>query len=534
MDSISEQLPDIFNVAAYFLEGNLTQERGERAAFYHQAETYTYTQVSSFVRRTARLLSELGLERENRIAILLPDTPELVFGFWGAIWLGAVPVPINTACSVDEIHYILQDSRAKVLLTTQEWQEKLAPCRGEAFGQQSQGTASNLEPNASPQQFLRRVLLADGENPFMSLLTQQDELLPCAETSRDEPAFWLYTSGSTGRPKGVIHLHQSMVVCAQQYAKATLGLQKDDITYSVAKMPFAYGLGNTLYMPMAVGAAAVLSDANNAFDIIADIQRYRPTVLFGIPSAYASILAVHDIAPLNASSLRLCVSAAEQLPKSIWQKWRETYNHEICEGIGTTEFLHIFLSNRLGECKPGTSGRPVPGYDVRIVDENGFPCPPGEIGDLQVSGESLMLGYWNRLRETRKAIYGNTMQTGDKYLRDADDYFKFMGRADDLFKVNGQWISPMEIEDVLHQHPQILEVAVMPESDNGEQLTQVVAYVSLKPGQEPSPQLEDSIRKFAKQRLPHFKAPKTVHFVENLPRTSTGKIHRKFLQAIPV
>ncbi len=507
MDSISEQLPDLFNVAAYFLEGNLAQGHGERVAFYHQGKTYTYAQVSSFVRRSANLLSELGLERENRIAILLPDTPEFVFAFWGAIWLGAVPVPINTACSVDEIQYILQDSRAKVLLTTQEWQEKI--------------------------HFLRRVLLADGENPLMSVLTQQDERLPCAETSRDEPAFWLYTSGSTGRPKGVIHLHQSMVVCAEQYAKATLGLHKDDITYSVAKMPFAYGLGNTLYMPMAVGAAAVLSDANNAFDIITDIQHYRPTVLFGIPSAYASILAVHDIAPLDVSSLRLCVSAAEQLPKSIWQKWLKTYNHEICEGIGTTEFLHIFLSNRLGECKPGTSGRPVPGYDVRIVDENGFPCPPGDIGDLQVSGESLMLGYWNRLRETRKAIYGNTMRTGDKYQRDADGHFKFMGRADDLFKVNGQWISPMEIEDVLHQHPQILEVAVMP-SDNGEQLTQVVAYVSLKPGQEPSPKLEDSIRKFARQRLPHFKAPKTVHFVENLPRTSTGKIHRKSLQAIPV
>jgi len=513
MDSISEQLPDVFNVAAYFLESNLAQGRGEKAFFYHQGETYTYTQANSFVRRTAGLLSEFGLERENRIAILLPDTPEFVFAFWGAIWLGAVPVPINTASTLDDIQYILQDSRAKILLTTQEWQEKLTPISS---------------------QFLRRVLLIDGENPFTSLLNQQDEQLPHAETSRDEPAFWLYTSGSTGRPKGAIHLHRSMVVCAEHYAKTTLGLRGDDITYSVAKIPFAYGLGNTLYMPMAVGAAAVLSDASNAFDIINDIQRYRPTVLFGIPSAYAGILAVHDIAPLDVSSLRLCVSAAEQLPKSIWQKWREIYKHEICEGIGTTEFLHIFLSNRVGECRPGSSGRPVPGYDVRIVDENGLPCPPREIGDLQVSGESLMLGYWNRLRETRNAIYGNMMRTGDKYLRDADGYFWFMGRKDDLFKVNGQWVSPLEIEDVLHQHPQIFEVAVVPDSGQGEQLTQIVAYVSLKPGQEPSLELEDNIRRFAKQRLPHFKAPKIIHFIENLPRTSTGKIHRKSLQAIPV
>jgi len=248
---------------------------------------------------------------------------------------------------------------------------------------------------------------------------------------------------------------------------------------------------------------------------------------FGIPSFYANLLAVHDIAPLDTASLRLYISAAEQLPESVWRKWRETYGQEICEGIGTTEFLHIFLANRLGECKPGSSGRAVSGYDVRVVDDNGLPCPPGKIGDLVVSGESLMLGYWNRLRETRQALYGNTMRTGDKYLCDADGYFKFMGRKDDLFKVNGQWISPLEIEDVLHQHSQVLEVAVVPESHEGEQLTQVIAYVSLKPGQESSPELETSLYQFAKQRLPHFKAPKTVRFVEKLPRTATGKIHRK-------
>ena len=508
MNSISEQLPDTFNVAAYFIESNLTQGRSEKALFYHQGKTYTYDQVSRFVRRTAKLLSKLGLERENRIGILLSDTPEFVFAFWGAIWLGAVPVPINSACTMDDIGYILHDSRAKLLLTTQEWQENLAPIQS---------------------QFLRHILLVDGENSFLSLLRQQDEHLPYVETSCNEPAFWLYTSGSTGRPKGVIHLHQSMVVCAEHYAKATLSLHSDDISYSVAKMPFAYGLGNTLYMPMAVGAAAVLSDANNAFDIIADIQQYRPTILFGIPSVYASILAIHEITPLDPSSLRLCVSAAEQLPKTIWQKWQEIYDQEICEGIGTTEFLHIFLSNRVGECKPGSSGRPVPGYDVQIIDENGFPCSPSEIGDLEVSGESLMLGYWNRLRETRKAIYGNAMRTGDKYLCDADGYFWFMGRADDLFKVNGQWVSPLEIEDVLYQHPQVFEVAVIADSYRGEQLTEIIAYVSLKPGHRPSLKLENSIRKFAKQQLSHFKAPKTIHFVENLPRTSTGKIHRKSL-----
>ncbi len=498
----------IFNIAAYFLESNLTQGRSEKIAFYYQNQTYTYGQVNNFVRRSARLLANLGLEQENRIAILLPDSPEFVFTFWGAIWLGAIPVPINTTCSLDEIQYILQDSRAKLLLTTQEWQEKLAPIQSK---------------------YLHHVLLKDGESAYLSLLTQQDELLPCAETSADEPAFWLYTSGSTGRPKGVIHLHQSMMVCAERYGRAILGLHQNDITYSVAKMPFAYGLGNTLYMPMAVGAATVLSDASNVFDIIADIQRYRPTILFGIPSVYAGILALTEIAPLDVSSLRLCASAAEQLPKSIWQQWLETYKHEICEGIGTTEFLHIFLSNQIGECKPGSSGRPIPGYDVEIIDDDGLPCPPGEIGNLQVTGESLMLGYWKRLQQTRKAIYGDTMRTGDKYLRDADGYFYFMGRNDDLFKVNGQWISPMEIEDILHQHPQILEVAVLPESSDAEQVTQIVTYISLKSGQIASAQIEMDIRRFARQNLPNFKAPKKVYFVEKLPRTATGKIHRRLL-----
>lgn len=509
MNEMAERSPHIFNVAAYFLEANLAPDRRDHIAFYYQQETYTYQHVYESVQRAVKVLSELGIEQENRVAILLPDTPEAVFTFWAAIWLGAIPVPINIACAIDEIHYILQDSRAKLLLTHHRWQEALNPIQ-------------------SP--YLRHVVLVDGDTSFQSLLSQQfADPLPHAVTHRDEPAFWLYTSGSTGRPKGVIHRHQSMVSCAEQYGKATLGLNQTDIVYSVANMAFAYGLGNTVYMPMIVGAAAVLSEANSAFDIINDIHQYRPTVLFGIPSVYANILAIYDISPLDASSLRLCVSAAEQLPKSIWYRWREVCDREIYEGIGTTEFLHIFLANTPQGCKPGSSGRPVAGYTVQVVDEHGVPQKPGEIGDLQVSGESLMLGYWNRLQETRQALWGNTMRTGDKYVCDADGYFTFMGRNDDLFKINGQWVSPLDIEDTLHQHPDVLEVAVSPEFNEDKQLTQVVAYVALKDGQSDSAELKNHIRQFAKQRLPHFKAPQVIHIVTHLPRTSTGKIHRKAL-----
>ncbi|ABW31366.1 benzoate-CoA ligase family protein [Acaryochloris marina] len=511
MGCISAQLPDIFNVAAYFLDGEVAQENSERIALFYQEETYTYGQLQQWVQRAARSLLMAGIERENRIALLLPDSPELVFAFWGAIWMGAVPVPINTACSVDEVRYILQDSRAKLLVTTEDWQAKLSPI-------------------TSP--FLQHTWLNTGETPLLSQLEQLPATAITAATSRDEPAFWLYTSGSTGKPKGVIHLHQSMVVCVEHYAKTTLGLRRDDITYSVANIPFAYGLGNTLYMPLAVGAATVLSDAINAFDIVADIQRYQPTVFFGIPSVYANLLAIHEIEPLNPAGLRLCVSAAEQLPESLWYQWRATHNQEIYEGIGTTEFLHIFLSNQPGACKPGTSGRPVAGYDVRVVDDEGHSCAVAEIGNLVVGGESLMGGYWNHLQATRQAIHGSTMHTGDKYQCDAEGYFKFMGRKDDLFKVNGQWVSPMEIEDVLHQHPQVLEVAVLPESQAEERLTQVIAYITLKAGNPPSPELETQICRFAKQHLPHFKAPKTVQFVDALPRTPTGKIHRKSLGVV--
>lgn len=511
MISIYEELPGVFNLAAHLIEDNLNLGNSDRIAFYTRLGTYTYDQVNSLVKRSAQVLSDLGVEQENRVGILLHNGPEWVFFFLGAIWLGAVPVPINPTCSREDIGYILQDSRSKVLLTTQAWQEEIVSIKLD---------------------YLHHIMLVDGEIPFLSLLENKQELVVHAQTSASEPAFWLYTSGSTGRPKGVIHAHQSFLFCAQHYGQRTIGLNQDDITYSVASMAFAYGLGNSLYLPMAMGAASVLSTARGAFDIIDDVQRYRPTIFFGIPSVYADILEVEDISHFDSSCLRLCVSAAEKLPKSIWQKWFDTHHLEICEGIGTTEFLYIFLSNQLGKSKPGSSGHPVAGYEVQIVDDNGLPCSIGEIGELQVSGPSLMLGYWNRLQETREAIHGSTMRTGDRYRRDRDGFFWFVGRKDELFKVKGQWISPLEIEEVLHQHPDIHEVAVVSSSTHGEQLTEIVAYISLKPEQTSSLELERTIYQFVKQRLPHFKTPKRIFFLDSLPRTSTGKIHRQMLKSM--
>ena len=509
MISIYEDLPDVFNIAAHLIEGAFNQGDEDKVAFYTQSKTYTYNQVNSLVKRSGKILSDLGIGQENRVSILLDNRAEWVFFFLGAIWLGAVPVPINPNCSLEDINYILQDSRSKVLLTTQAWQDQI---------------------ESASLKYLCHVLLVDGEDPFLSMLNHSEELRDHGQTSPDEAAFWLYTSGSTGRPKGVIHAHQSLLFCAQHYGQGTIGLNQNDITYSVASMAFAYGLGNSLYLPMIARAASVLSSASNAFDIIEDVKHYRPTVFFGIPSVYANLLEIEEISSFDSSSIRLCISAAEQLPKSIWQKWLDTHHLEICEGIGTTELLYIFLSNQLGKSKPGSSGQPVSGYDVQVVDENGLSCSIGEIGELQVSGSSLMLGYWNRLKETRKAINGSTMRTGDRYRRDRDGFFWFVGRKDELFKVNGQWISPLEIEEVLHQHPQIHEVAVVSSSNRGEKLTEIVAYISLKSKQSSASELERTIYQFVKQRLPHFKTPKRIYFLDSLPRTSTGKIHRQMLR----
>src|SRR6266571_706218 len=389
-----ERLPLTFNIAQYFLERNVEAGHGESVAFYHRDQTFTYDQVYRDVRRTAGLLMDLGVECESRVAIVLPDSPELVLAFWRAIWAGCIPVPINTAYSVDDIRYILVDCRARLAVTTERWHERLAPI---------------------PSQFLRHVLSVDGEENLRSLLERGATDPEAMQSCRDEPAFWLYTSGTTGRPKGVIHAHHDMAVCAEFYGKQTLALNECDLSYSVAKIPFAYGLGSTLYLPMAAGGAAVLSDASNAFEVIADINRYRPTVLWAIPATYSALLALAELSRLDASSLRLCVSAAETLPETIWHRFRQQYGLEICEGIGTTELLHIFISNRPGACRPGTSGRPVPGYQVRVVGGNGETLPTGHIGDLEVTGESLMLGYWNPYRESREALCGHTMRTGDKY-----------------------------------------------------------------------------------------------------------------------
>lgn len=509
MKSLYAQLPHRLNVASYLIENKLLEGYAHNQAYLFRDGSLSFGQLRQYVSHMAALLQELGLEWEQRVALLLPDSPELAIAFWGGVWAGAVPVPINTAYSLDDIRYILEDCRAKIIVTNRAWRDQF------------------------PDQlstFQERLLLVDDTPSLLPLLETLTQEPAAAATTRDDVAFWLYTSGSTGRPKGVIHLHHDMLICTELYAKNILGMHSGDLTYSVATIPFAYGLGNTLYMPLSVGATAILANASNAFDIIADLHYYHPTLFFAIPGIYSAILNIQELAPLDASSLRLCISAAEQLPPSLWYKWREHFGHEICEGIGTTELLHIFLSNTPGQCKPGSSGRCVPGYTTRVVDVQGVQVPPGTIGDLEVGGESLMTGYWNRHQETREAIFGEYMKTGDKYFVDEEGNYYFAGRHDDSFRINGHWILPFEVEDALLQYSGVQDTAVLATVDEQIGQVRVVAYIVLNPEIAPSVELERSLKKHTKQLLPHYKVPSHFIFVPAIQRTATGKIDRHRLR----
>ena len=504
-------LPERFNVSTAFLDHNLEHGRGDRAAIYSGDERVTYRRLLDQVNRAGNALRGLGVRPEERVFLLLLDSPELAYLFWGAIRIGAVAVPTNTALKPHDYGYMLQDSRARVLVVSEELLPTVEPALRE-LPALSHVVVSG--PGTPPP----------GRHALRDLLAAASPVLDPAPTHRDEPAFWLWSSGSTGPPKGTIHLHHNMVCTADLYARTVLGIREDDICFSVAKLYHAYGLGNGLYFPSRVGAASVLHPGRfNPKLYFELIHRYRPTLFFSAPTAYAAMLAQGEPADLGA--VRLCVSAGEPLPAALFTRWKERFGVEILDGIGSTEALHIYITNRAGRVRPGSSGEVVPGYTVRIVDEAGADVPAGEIGDLLVSGESLAVGYWNRHDRTKQAFRGDWYMSGDKYYRDPEGFYWYCGRSDDMLKAGGQWVSPAEVEATLIQHPAVLESGVVGKDDR-DGLVKPYAFVVLKPGYAPSDALVTELQAFVRDKIAAFKYPRWIEFVAELPKTDTGKIQR--------
>ena len=509
-------VPDQFNAATAFLDRNLSEGRADKVAIYYEDQTYTYAQIANLANQVGNSLLRLGIEMEQRVALLLLDSPQFAASFFGAIKIGAVPVPLNTTARPADYVYLLNDSRAKVLcIHASLWKD--------------------LQPVLTQLKYLRHVLVVglpqDQEtviaSDFDRVVQSASSQLEAAETSKDDSAFWLYSSGSTGFPKGCVHLQHDMVYCTENYAKPILKLSPDDITFSASKLFFAYGLGNGLYFPFALGSSTVLYPGRPiAEDIFKVVERYRPTVFFGVPTLYASMLALPDAEKrFDFSSVRVCVSAGEALPADILRRWQEKFHVDILDGIGSTEILHIFISNRPGEIRPGSTGKLVPGYDARIVDEQNQPVEAGVMGSLLIRGESTTACYWNKHEKTKDVINGHWIATGDTYYQDPEGYFWYCGRSDDMLKVSGQWVSPAEIEGVLVAHPAVLEAAIIGANDT-DQLIKPKAYIILNSGYVPSDVLKEELKTFLKAKLASFKCPRWIEFVSELPKTATGKIQR--------
>jgi benzoate-CoA ligase family protein len=512
MQAPSIQLPDVFNAAVEFVDRHPNEGRTEHIALRYEGCTLTYGQVAAMVNRVGNALRGLGVEMENRVLLLLYDSPQFVASFFGAMKIGAVPVPVNTMMRAQDYEYFLNDSRAKVLIAHRPLWDEVAKVR-------------------SRLKYLQQVIIVgepeSGQQTFDQWIALASAALAPAPTSKDDAAFWLYSSGSTGFPKAAVHLHHDMVYCADLYARPILAIGPEDITFSAAKLFFAYGLGNNLYFPFRVGASAILYSGRplpeSMFEII---TREKPTLFFGVPTLYAAMLAVRDVEQrYDLSSLRLCVSAGEALPPELFRRWKGRFGTEILDGIGTTEILHIFISNQAGCVKPGSSGTVVPGYETKIVDEDGAPVKVGEIGNLLVKGESTCAYYWNQQEKTKQTIKGEWIVTGDKYSQDEDGYYWYAGRADDMLKVGGIWVSPIEVENTLIQHPAVLEAAVVGHEDD-DRLIKPKAFVVVKEGYTASPALEDELKGFVKDKIAPYKYPRWITFVPELPKTATGKIQR--------
>ncbi|MBM3646312.1 MAG: benzoate-CoA ligase family protein [Alphaproteobacteria bacterium] len=501
------QLPDRFNVAVPFIDRHSSEGRGAKPAIRTLAETVTYGQLAERVNRTGNALLARGLRPGDRLMMVVKDCPAFFYLFWGAIKAGIVPVPPNTLLRAADYAYMFEDSACRLVVYSGEFAAEIEPALKEA-------------PVAA--------LTVDA---FLAEMTKASDRLDARLAAPDADCFWLYSSGSTGRPKGAVHLQRDMVVTSELYGVRALGVGESDVSFSAAKLFFAYGLGNGMTFPLWTGSTAVLDERRPTPDTTFEIiERFKPTLYYGVPALYAAQLVALDKARRDLSSLRACVSAGEALPAEIFRRWQDKTGSVILDGIGSTEALHIFIGNRLADHRSGTSGKPVPGYQAKILDEDGKPVAQGTSGRLWIRADSAAKYYWNKPEKTAETMVGGWLNTGDTYRQDADGYFIYDGRSDDMLKVGGIWCSPVEIESCLIGHNAVLEAAVVGQADENE-LIKPKAFIVLKQAGSGGPALTEELMALCKKTLAPYKYPRWVEYVAELPKTATGKIQRFKLRA---
>jgi benzoate-CoA ligase len=497
-------VPERFNAAAWFVDRHLSEGRGHKIAIECGDERVTYAELAERVNRCGTALRDAcGVQPGERVVLLLHDGPAFFYAFFGAIKIGAVPIPTNTVWKTADYRYVLNDSGASVLIVS----DALVP------------HADAIPRTETPT--LRHVLVTGPAGTFDRLLAGGTATLDAADTRHDAPAFWLYSSGSTGAPKGCVHLQHDMVVCATLFAMGVLGIRESDRCFSAPKLFFAYGLGNAGYFPLAVGATSVLwPGPPAAADIFAVID----------PTGYGMMLA--RAGTFDLSSIRLASSAGEALPPSLYARFKERFGIDILDGIGSTEILHTFISNRVGAIRPGSSGRLVDGYEAALLNEEKRPVAAGEIGNLFIRGDSVCDGYWNQPEKTRQTFEDGWIRTGDKYTQDGDGFYWYAGRTDDMLKVGGLWVSPIEVENALIEHEAVQECAVIGRED-ADTLVKPMAFVVVREGWAGTPELAAALQAFVRSQLAEYKRPRWVQFLDALPKTPTGKIQRFKLRASP-
>ena len=520
-------LPENFNVAAHFVDRNVQEGRGAKIAIECGDERVTYHQLLENTNRAGNALLALGVRPEERVMLLLLDTPEFLYSFFGAIKIGAVAVPVNTQAKPQDYEYMLNDCRARVALVSEPLLPHLQSIPKEKLHYLQEIVVSAVDLiGKAKQDFPSRP--SHTHHSLHNLMASASPELQAAHTSKDEPAFWLYSSGSTGASKGCVHLHHDMVVCCELYAKGILQMKESDRCFSVARLFFAYGLGNAGYFPLGCGATTILSPVRPVpATIYADIERYRPTLFFSVPTNFAALLSHHceDGREFDLSSIRQAISAGECLPAPLFHRFKERFGVEILGSLGSTETLHVVIANRPGDAKPGSSGKIISGYEARIVDEHGNTVALNEIGDLLIKGDSTCSGYWNKHEKTKETFIGDWFRTGDKYFQDEVGYYWYAGRSNDVFKVHGLWLSPAEVESVLISHPAVREAAVVAREDK-DGLTKAAAYVVINMEFTPSEQLSHELQELVGQQIGGYKRPHWIEFLSEIPKTATGKLQR--------